>query len=240
MKLKNQKNSVMVIGISLNGVLRNFLEKVRDTHEKYFPTETELVVGDYELDKWLTFPEEEIDGNEIEFDINFSEDEVELVGSNDEVVDIKLNKIKKTTTLDEFLYEKCTLEIFGSANEVQPNSIDYVNKLLLQIKEKYNDVTLCLMSREMGLSVPSTLFFLSKTSSMCPNIIFVTEYSKHWDEVDVMITDQPEIITSKPNGKVCIKVEYDYNKELSSDFTIKSIKEFDLDLIDKIKTLQIN
>jgi hypothetical protein len=57
----------MKIGISIDGVLRDFLGKVGDTFDKYFPQESDdnngeeffTEVLDYDLEKWLEFPEEE-------------------------------------------------------------------------------------------------------------------------------------------------------------------------------------
>ena len=128
---------------------------------------------------------------------------------------------------EEFLYEKCTLEIFGYANEEISSGVDTLNNLILENPE----YEFYLISREVGLSVPSTLFFLSKTKCMVQNIKFIKEFKSFWDFVDVGITDRPEIIKSKPKNKVCVKVNKNYNDSYDSDFTIKSIKEVDSDFI---------
>jgi hypothetical protein len=90
---------------------------------------------------------------------------------------------------------------------------------------EYPDVEFIIMSRELGLSIPSTYFFLSKTSCMCQNVKFVTESSDHWKYVDVMVTDHPDVLNSKPEGKVSIKVDWSHNKDCESDFNIDSIQE---------------
>lgn len=215
----------MKVGVCIDGVLRNFLGRVEEVHEKYFPPkegEKEIEVLDYDLEKWLTFPEEEVKQSEMEFNPDFNEEE--FMSSSEEVV---LEKKIDKTTVEEFLYEKCTLEIFGYANEEISSGVDTLNNLILENPE----YEFYLISREVGLSVPSTLFFLSKTKCMVQNIKFIKEFKSFWDFVDVGITDRPEIIKSKPKNKVCVKVNKNYNDSYDSDFTIKSIKEVDSDFI---------
>jgi hypothetical protein len=91
------------------------------------------------------------------------------------------------------------------------------------------DLEFVLISREGGLAIPSTMFLLSKTKSICPNIIFVTEYSKVWDHVDIMVTDHPKIIESKVGTyHSMVVLNKPYNKDIEDDkrtFRIESIKE---------------
>ena len=95
-----------------------------------------------------------------------------------------------------------------------------------------------LISREGGMAIPSTLFFLAKTKSTCPNIKFVTDYSKVWDYVDVMVTDHPKIINTKPLEKINIVIDKEYNKKVvQSGHRIKTIKEIDERLLDNIEQL---
>ena len=189
----------MKIGVCIDGVLRNFLGRVEEVHEKYFPPkegEKEIEVLDYDLEKWLTFPEEEVKQSEMEFNPDFNEEE--FMSSSEEVV---LEKKIDKTTVEEFLYEKCTLEIFGYANEEISSGVDTLNNLILENPE----YEFYLISREVGLSVPSTLFFLSKTKCMVQNIKFIKEFKSFWDFVDVGITDRPEIIKSKPKNNRSVK-----------------------------------
>jgi hypothetical protein len=221
----------MKIGVSIDGVLRDLFGKIEDTHEKYFPSEGEekIKVLDYDFDKWLYFPEEEIKQAELEFNPEFNESEFM---ENDQ--EITFAKQTNKVTVEEFLYEKCTLEIFGYAGEAVNSAVETLNQLILDTPEN----EFILLSREIGLSIPSTLFFLSKTKSMCQNIKFVTEYSSVWDHVDVMITDHPKIITTKPINKVCVKVSKDFNKlSVQSNVEIKSIKEVDKTFISNLENI---
>ena len=220
----------MKIGVSIDGVLRDFLGQVKETHLKYFPTEEgekEIEINDYDLEKWVTFPDEEVKQGEMEFNPDFNEDDFLESEENTELVEVK-NKV----TLDEFLYEKCTVEIFGYANESISSAVETLNQLIID-NPKHEFI---LISREGGMAIPSTLFFLAKTKSSCSNIKFVKEYSKVWDYVDVMITDHPKILTTKPINKLSIVVDKKYNEEVKLSGTrIKTIKEIDEKMLDNFE-----
>tara|TARA_R110000803_G_scaffold99551_2_gene167622 strand:- start:1201 stop:1890 length:690 start_codon:yes stop_codon:yes gene_type:complete len=225
----------MKIGVSIDGVLRNFLEQVKETHLKYFPTkegESEIEVSDYELEKWITFPEEEVNQGELDFNPDFNEES--FLESKEET---ELTKVKDKVTLDEFLYERCTVEIFGYAEESISSAVETLNQLILD-NPRHEFI---LISREGGMAIPSTLFFLAKTKSTCPNIKFVTEYSKVWDYVDVMVTDHPKIINTKPIDKLNIVIDKEYNKKVvQPGHRIKTIKEVDERLLDNIEQVYQN
>lgn len=220
----------MRVGISIDGVLRDFLGKVGDTFDKYFPDEEnperETHVLDYDLEKWLEFPEEDVKQGEMEFNPEFDESDF-----MEEEQTIDMVQTKNKVTVDEFLYEKCTLEVFGYSNEVIPSAVETLNQLILD-NPQYEFI---LISREGGLAIPSTMFFLSKTKSTCPNIKFVKEYEKVWDYVDVMVTDHPKIINTKPKDKLSVIVDKEYNnKVVQSGMRVKTIKEVDDRVLDNL------
>jgi len=221
----------MKIGVSIDGVLRDLLGKIEETHTKYFPPkegEDGIEVLDYDLDKWLTFPEEEVKQNEIEFDVDFVEEVVK------EKEDIKLETKKTKVTIQEFLYERCTVEIFGYAEESTSSAMETLNRLIIDNPQH----EFVIISREGGMAIPSTFFFLAKTKSSCPNIKFVTEYSRVWDYVDVMVTDHPKIIDTKPNGKVSIIIDKDYNKDSNQNkMRFKTIKEIDSNILSEVESI---
>lgn len=216
----------MRVGISINGVLRNFFGQIEKTHTKYFNPEDgeEIFIQDYDLNKWISFPKEEIVRQEIEFNPNFNEKEFIKSESDFELQEVAEEEI----TVEDFVYDKCCLEIFGYADEVIDGAVKTINDLSLHTVGKHSII---ITSREAGRSVPATLFFLSKTGCMIQDIKFTMGTNDCWDFVDCMITDHPEILTSKPKDKITIKVEKSYNKDIESDYSIKSVKELlELDL----------
>jgi len=219
----------MRIGVTIDGVLRDLLGQIEETHKKYFFNEDEdpIEVKDYDLEKWVTFPDEEATQGEMEFNPEFSE---EIFLDSEETTE--LVKVTKKVTLEEFLYEKCTVEIFGYADETINSAVETLNQLTLDNPNH----EFVLLSREGGMAVPSTLFFLAKTKSICTNIIFVKEYSKMWDYVDLIITDHPKVLDSKTNEKLSIVIDKDYNQMITEQpiLRVRSIKEIDLNVLNEL------
>jgi hypothetical protein len=189
----------MKIGISIDGVIRDFITKFELVYDKYFPVE---------------------DGKEIPVrninSLNLLE-HFEFSGG--------------TEALNQFMYVDAALEIFGHAGEIKLNSVEHLNQLHNIIEDMGH--TPIIISKELNNSKPATLFFLSKLSTKINNIIFVKDYKKKWDHVDILITANPKVIRSKPDNKISVKVINTYNKNDNSDYTIVDIKE----LIDDKKTL---
>jgi hypothetical protein len=48
-----------------------------------------------------------------------------------------------------------------------------------------------------------------------------------WDEVDVLLTSNPNLILEKPKDKTVVKYITNYNKNIESEYEIEKIKDFD-------------
>ena len=144
-----------------------------------------------------------------------------------------MNSKSYKDSLDKFLYEDCSLEIFGSADEIEDNVITKLNTFISKNREK---LTVKIMTRECGRAIPATLFFLSKTGSMCKEIKFINSYEEMWDECDMLVTTFPKVLETKPKNKISIKIERNYNKKIKSNKIIKNLSDFleDEDYINKI------
>ena len=183
----------MKIGITIDGVVRDFITKFESVYDKYHPVELEdgeepfeRDIKDLDLLKWFKF-----------------------TGG--------------TKELNQFLYVDASLEIFGHAGETKLNSVEHLNQLHNIIEDMGH--TPIIISKELNNSKPATLFFLSKLSSKVNSIIFVKDYNKKWDFVDVLVTANPTSLDTKPKDKVSIKVINHYNKDCDSDYTVIDIKE---------------
>ena len=196
----------MKIGITIDGVIRDFITKFESVYDKYYPV-----------------------------DIDESEEETEELPERDiKTLDL-LDYFEfsgGTKELNEFMYVDAALEIFGHAGEVKLNSVEHLNQLHNIIEDLGH--TPIVISKELNNSKPATLFFLSKLSSKINNIIFVRDYDKKWDHVDILITANPETLKSKTSGKISIKVINEYNKNIDSDYTLVDLKE----LLDDRNTLE--
>lgn len=196
----------MKIGITIDGVVRDFITKFELVYDKYYPV----------------IDEETGENKEIERDIKDLDllSHFEFTGG--------------TKDLNKFMYVDASLEIFGHAGEVKLNSVEHLNQLHNMIEDMGH--TPIIISKELNNSKPATLFFLSKLSCKVSTIKFVRDYKDKWDYVDVLITASPETLLSKPSEKVSIKVINTYNKNSNSDYTIVDLKELleDKSMLEKI------
>lgn len=136
-----------------------------------------------------------------------------------------------------FLYEDFSLELFGHANEKYKNAIIDLNTLYSQHKDNHEFM---IISKEVGNSIPATLFFLSKTSCKIRNYKFIIYNKEVWDYCDVMISANPDILITKPENKISIKIETDYNTEIKSDYSVEKLKiVLDENLLSNITTSKI-
>ena len=149
----------------------------------------------------------------------------------------KFDDINKFNT---FVYLEAPLEIFGHADQMSDGLMNHFNNFIMDIKDD-GEHEIEIVSREVDKSIPSTYFFLSKTSCRIDKIRFVQNYSEKWDGLDVLVTANPETLKAKPAGKISIKVNTTYNQDAPADYTIDSILEFikDEDFRDKILNTKI-
>lgn len=201
----------MKIGITLNEVLRNHIEQLIYTYNKYVFVKTD---------------------DKQEFDLN-----VEDVTSYDLLKFFEFDDINK---LNSFLYKEAPLEIFGHADQMSDGLFNHLNTFLMDIKDD-GEHEIELVSREIDKSIPSTYFFLSKLGCKIDRIRFVQNYPQKWDGLDVLITANPQTLESKPTGKISIKVKTPYNTDVKADYEIESILDFikDEEFRDKILNTKI-
>jgi len=134
----------------------------------------------------------------------------------------KFDDINKFNT---FLYLEAPLEIFGHADQMSDGLMNRFNTFLMDIKDD-GEHEIEIVSREIDKSIPSTYFFLSKTSCRIDKVRFVQDYASKWDGLDLLITANPQTLEAKPSGKISVKVNTTYNKNIAADFEIDSILDF--------------
>jgi hypothetical protein len=139
---------------------------------------------------------------------------------------IEFFKFDDINKLNSFLYLEAPLEIFGHADQMSDGLMNHFNHFLTDIiDDEGHEIEL--VSREIDKSIPSTYFFLSKTSCRADKIRFVRQHIQEWDGLDVLVTANPIALENKPSGKISVKVKASYNKDVKADYEIDSI----LDLI---------
>ena len=138
---------------------------------------------------------------------------------------IEFFKFEDINKFNTFLYLEAPLEIFGHADQMSDGLMNHFNTFLMDIKDD-EEHEIEIVSREIDKSIPSTYFFLSKTSCRIDKVRFVSDYASKWDGLDVLITANPQALEAKPSGKISVKVNTTYNKDVVADFEIDSILEF--------------
>ena len=191
----------MRIGIEINGVLRNTLGKIEQTYQKFMIDKTEGIEDSDEFEYKITTP---INSLEIKNHFTFRDDE-ELLS---------------------FLYDEFPMEIFGHSQSTEYSTFNDLNELYFKLR---NDNDFIIVSDEIGKSKPSSLFFLSKFGCEFEKVKFYSNstINSMWDEIDILLTANPALLLNHPSDKILIKYETEYNQEVDSKYTIKTIKELE-------------
>jgi hypothetical protein len=210
------------IGIEINGVLRDTISKFTQLYEKHMIEEKNDDSKTFELD---------ISGNTRELS---SPEEFEYKILNDVTTLNLINHFKfiDENELYEFMYEDFAMQIFGHAGSTETFTFNVLNDLYLELRDSNE---LIIVSDEMGKSKPASLFFLSKFGCLLEKIKFYSNVTINtlWDEVDVLLTANPNLLLNKPKDKVVVKYNTTYNKNIVTDYEIYNLKEFS-DIIKKI------
>ena len=130
----------------------------------------------------------------------------------------KLWGFKTPSEYQKFLYEDYAFEIFGSA-DVAENSIG--NKLNLwhielNDNEEINEELELMLANPMEFnnSIGFTYFFLSKIGTRIREVYLPKNSITIWDKCDVLITSDSNLLEKQPNGKVAVKINRDFNKDI--------------------------
>jgi hypothetical protein len=219
------------IGIEINGVLRDTIEKFKQLYEQHMIGKMEFDSVDKTYEITFSGDTEEITELNENVDVNWFE--YKLLS---DVTSLELDKHFAFPSKDElysFMYEDYTMELFGHSPSTEINTFNTLNELYLDLRDKYN---MLIVSDEIGKSKPASLFFLAKFGCLLEQVFFYSEITKNnmWDNVDLLLTANPNLITNKPNNKIVVKFKTKYNENVKSDYEISTLSEFNL-LLNKIE-----
>ena len=191
----------MKIGIEVNGVLRDTITKILQVYEKWY------------IDNPL------IEKKEGDFEYAIISD----------ITSLNLSQHLKFQNEDEvydFLYTEHCMEIFAHSPSVEMSTFIDFNDFYVENRDQHE---ILIVSDEIGKSKPATLFFLSKFGCQVEKVKFYSKITidSMWDEVDVLLTANPNLILEKPKDKIVVKYITNYNKNIKSDYEIEKLKDFD-------------
>ena len=215
-------NKKLTIGIDINEVLRaRWLQFDRFYAQEFGEDHEANYVYDFFKYPWKDTVEvvkELKEPEDMPPDINPLEYQVNEKGEADADIFLfkKPEEIKLTAreVYNRFLYEDYVFEIHASAPIMYKGMDLHINNFYL----KYGDGThFTLFSVENRFSIPPTLFFLSKMTCRFRNISFLDKALDMWNDVDVLITTDPEILQiGAPWGKKLIKLTRPYNENIKA------------------------
>jgi hypothetical protein len=124
------------------------------------------------------------------------------------------------------------MEVFGHSQSSEYSTFNDLNEIYVNLRDNHD---LLIVSDEIGKSKPASLFFLSKFGCQLEKVKFYSNstINSMWDELDILLTSNPVLLLDYPSDKILIKYETDYNDNITTIHSIKSIKELD----DKLKQI---
>ena len=204
------------IGIEINGVLRDTIGKFTQIYEKHMVDEEEHDGKTFDVD---------ISGNTEEF-VSKEKFEYKILSDVTSLDLMDHFRFNGEDELYNFMYEDFVMQIFGHAGSTETFSFNDLNEIYMKYRDEYD---LLIVSDEMGRSKPASLFFLSKFGCLLEKVKFYSNSTLNsmWDEVDILLTANPNLLLNYPKDKTVVKYTTNYNKDIKSEYEISSLKEFD-------------
>jgi thiamine pyrophosphokinase len=210
------------VGVEINGVLRDTVTKFKQLYEKH-------LIDKDDIDDEKTYS----------LDLSGNTEEIEVITEDNfkyevlsEVTSLELNThfaFKTNEEYFQFMYEDYTMELFGHAPSTEYSTFNDLNDLYLELRDKLD---LSIVSDEISKSKPASLFFLSKFGCLLEKFRFYSNITLDdmWNDVDILVTSNPNLLLNQPKGKTVIKFETQYNSNIENKHTVKTIKELKVKL----------
>ena len=147
---------------------------------------------------------------------------------------------KTPRAYEKFVYEDYAFELFGKCPTCTKKLTEQLNEwtenTLKDIDTNEPIDVMFVSTMEYGASIGNTYFFISKLGTKVREIYLPSDSRTIWDRCDVLITANPSLLESKPEGKVSIKIRKDYNTEKQADFEYETLSMFltDEKIIEKL------
>ena len=148
----------------------------------------------------------------------------------DDVTDFDFYNVFPFANRDEYLkfkYEDCAFELFGRAEATSkflPYKLnDWIMNQLKDFDEEVIPQIIYVSPFEMNLSIQATLSFLSKICARNREYYFPIDSQTIWDRCDILITANPNLIMSVPEGKVVLAITQPYNKDIDTEYRFDNL-----------------
>lgn len=213
------------IGIEVNGVLRNTLDKFKQLYEKH-------MIENFEAENSNQTFEIDLSGN-TKLDDSIDDFKYEIIEPIDTYVLKNHFKFPSDEELFSFMFEDFPMQLFGHAGSTETYTFNELNEFYVNNRDEYE---IYIISDEIGKSKPATLFFLSKFGCLIENIKFYSNSTLEnmWDTIDVLITSNPELLTNTPENKTTVQYITDYNRNIECEYKIEKLSDLN-ELVKQIK-----
>lgn len=210
------ENKNKVLGISLDGVIRDVFSKFDDVYRKAFIKNDSLVQADESFSYVVS--ELNADDNELNKLEKMIEEKINLpINTYD------LQNHYQFDSKENFnnFFQEYAFELYATAGTF-PRTPDTLNRL--QGFGKTNGIfDTVLLVKGNDKIVTSTYHFLAKIGCKINKVVFIDNDIDKWNYCDVLIDDSPESFESKPENKTSIKISHEYNAYSDSDYSFENL-----------------
>lgn len=134
---------------------------------------------------------------------------------------------KTERAYERFTYEDFSYDLFGKCDTCSRKTTTDINTFLEYVNNLEEEVEVILFSpMEIGPTIGYTLFFLSKLGCNIREIYFPKDSLTIWNKSDIVITANPYILENKPEDKISVKINFDYNREVNADYSFTDFSAF--------------
>lgn len=218
-----------IVGIDLNEVIRGRWQKFDQCYIQEFGEDgIHEPFNTYDFRNHYDFTDS-IESIEVLNENMIDTDEFKNVSPIEYIVDEKTGKapidaiamkkentfIKADDVYKKFLYETYGFEIFAAAPPLYKGVDLDIQKFFKYYKDQ---IDLRIISKDNVLSIPFTLSFLSRVRTRFSSYHFSEKNEELWSYVDILITTDPELVATKPEGKQVIKLTRGWNLGQPCDF----------------------
>lgn len=150
-----------------------------------------------------------IDKNIALEDLDFSSGDLE-----------KVFNFKSKEDFNKFLYQDYAFEVFGEATTPEKAVDKKFNLWHLAMLDNPDvcKIELALSNPyEFNNSIGFSYFFISKIATRIRKVFFPTDWADIWEQSDVLVTADPNLLRNKPEGKISVKIITDCNADIPAD-----------------------
>ena len=228
------------VGISIDGVIRDFYTEFDKQYRKAFIHNPSLV----EMTKDMKLKEQSADElDDLDKRIELKEKELITLPMNSHDLSNHY-RFEETLSMDgetvlspqealkEFMFQKFPFNIFGKSEEYK-GACETFNRI--QAYGIQNNLYKTKLLTSYGNQVlTATWHFLATHNCRMRSFECVDEEHQKWSHCDILIDCVPEVIQDIPDGKTILKIEHPFNQWDKTEHSFKSLSEITPQFIEEL------